>query len=53
MVESRRIKLELDTYVGVYLKEEIKAEALPRSIENCSRVLNFASHINTEQVIFH
>lgn len=50
IIDSPSPKRDLDTYVGIYLKEEIQAEALTRSIENFSRVLNFSAHLNTEQI---
>ncbi|MFW7379666.1 MAG: ATP-binding protein [Oligoflexus sp.] len=50
IIDSIVPKRDLDAYVGVYLKEEIQAEALTRSIENFSRVLNFSAHLNTEQI---
>jgi predicted AAA+ superfamily ATPase len=50
IIDSPMAKRELDNYVGIYLREEIQAEALTRSIENFARVLNFSAHLNTEQV---
>lgn len=41
---------ELRAYTGAYLREEIQAEALTRSIENFSRFLDVAVHFNCEQV---
>ncbi len=41
---------ELKAYVGAYLREEIQAEALTRSIENFSRFLDVAAHFNAEQM---
>ncbi|MFN8944273.1 MAG: ATP-binding protein [Pseudobdellovibrionaceae bacterium] len=41
---------DLDDYIGMYLKEEIQAEGLSRSIENFSRFLQFVATVNTEQV---
>ena len=41
---------ELKAYVGAYLREEIQAEALTRSIENFSRFLDVAVHFNAEQI---
>ena len=41
---------ELKAYVGAYLREEIQAEALTRSIENFSRFLDIAIHFNAEQI---
>lgn len=48
--DSPAPKVDLNAYVGTYLKEEIQAESLARSIENFSRVLHFASHLNGQQV---
>lgn len=50
IIDSALPKRELDSYVGTYLKEEIQAEALTRSIENFARVLNFSAHLNAEQI---
>jgi predicted AAA+ superfamily ATPase len=50
IIDSKRPKMDLDAYVGTYLREEIQAEALTRSIENFSRVLNFSAHLNAEQI---
>lgn len=50
ILDSLTPKRDLDAYVGTYLKEEIQAESLTRSIENFSRVLNFASHLNAQQI---
>ena len=41
---------ELRAYTGAYLREEIQAEALTRSIENFSRFLDVAAHFNGEQI---
>ena len=41
---------ELKSYVGAYLREEIQAEALTRSIENFTRFLDVAAHFNAEQI---
>ncbi len=41
---------DLRDYVGVYLAEEIRAEALARSIEAFSRFLSVAAHANGTQV---
>lgn len=43
---------ELKAYVGTYLREEIQAEGLTRSIENFSRFLDFAAHFSGEQMNF-
>lgn len=45
-------KAELADYVGVYLREEIQAEAIVRSIGNFARFLDTAALANGEQVIF-
>ena len=44
---------ELKAYVGAYLREEIQAEALTRSIENFSRFLDVAVHFNAEQMNYN
>ena len=43
---------ELDAYAGLYLQEEIRAEALSRNIESFSRFLQQAALWNTEIVNF-
>lgn len=43
---------ELKTYSNDYLREEIKAEALSRNIENFSRFLNVAALSNAEIINF-
>lgn len=43
---------DLKDYVGLYLREEVAAEGLTRSIENFSRFLDFAALVNAEQVNF-
>ena len=43
---------ELDDYVGVYLKEEIRAEGLIRNLQSFSRVLNVAALCNASIVNF-
>lgn len=50
ILDSSHAKQDLDSYVGTYLKEEIMAESLTRSIENFSRVLHFSSALNTQQI---
>jgi predicted AAA+ superfamily ATPase len=50
IIDSKRPRLDLDAYVGTYLREEVQAEALTRSIENFARVLNFSAFLNAEQV---
>lgn len=41
---------DLKDYIGIYLREEIQAEGLTRSIENFSRFLDIASLFNAEQI---
>lgn len=43
---------DLRDYAGTYLKEEIQAEGLVRSIETFSRFIDFAAICNGEQVNF-
>jgi uncharacterized protein len=43
---------DLRAYAGIYLAEEIRAEALTRSIEAFSRFLSVAAHANTEPFNF-
>ncbi len=43
---------DLRAYVGTYLAEEIRAEALARSIESFARFLTTAAHANGEQLNF-
>lgn len=43
---------ELDSYVGVYLQEEIRAEGLVRKMESFGRFLQMASLTNTELLNF-
>jgi hypothetical protein len=50
--ESPRADKASSFYIGVYLREEIQAEALVRSIGNFARFLNTAALGNGEQVIF-
>lgn len=52
ILTSKTPREDLEDYVGTYLKEEIQAEALVRSIECFSRFLNVAALVNAEQVIF-
>jgi predicted AAA+ superfamily ATPase len=47
-IDSPLAQQELQAYVGTYLKEEIQAEGLTRSIGNFSRVLETAAFSNTE-----
>jgi predicted AAA+ superfamily ATPase len=50
VIDSKLAFEDLKAYVGVYLREEIQAEGLTRSIENFSRFLDFAAHLNAEQM---
>jgi len=50
IIDSDIYVSELRSYVGFYLKEEIQAEGLSRSIENFSRFLDFAAHLNGQQM---
>jgi predicted AAA+ superfamily ATPase len=50
ILQSTNPVADLKDYVGLYLKEEIQAEGLSRSIENFSRFLEFAALSNAEQI---
>lgn len=50
ILQSTEPQADLKDYVGLYLREEIQAEGLSRSIENFSRFLDFAALMNTEQI---
>ncbi|MDX2054916.1 MAG: AAA family ATPase [Polyangiaceae bacterium] len=52
VLDSDEPFLDLKDYAGTYLAEEIRAEALTRSIEAFSRFLNVAAQRNTEQLNF-
>jgi predicted AAA+ superfamily ATPase len=52
VLDSPRPWDDLREYVGVYLAEEIRAEALTRSIEAFSRFLSVAALANGEQLNF-
>lgn len=52
IVDSEEPFEDLKDYVGLYLKEEVVAEGLVRSIDNFSRFLDFAALCNAEQVNF-
>lgn len=52
VLDSPAPEQDLGAYVGSYLKEEILAEGLTRSIGNFSRFLEMASHLNGRQVNF-
>ncbi|MGH7793356.1 MAG: ATP-binding protein [Candidatus Binatia bacterium] len=50
IIDSERYQEDLKAYVGIYLREEIRAEGLTRSIENFSRFLEVAGLTSGEQV---
>ena len=50
ILDSEMYWEDLKAYVGSYLREEIQAEGLTRSIENFSRFLDFCAHLNCEQM---
>lgn len=50
VIESPDYFSDLKDYIGVYLKDEIQAEGLTRSIQNFSRFLDIAALFNGEQV---
>jgi predicted AAA+ superfamily ATPase len=52
VIDSPNPSEDLKQYVGVYLAEEIRAEALTRSIEAFSRFLTVAARSNGEQLNF-
>lgn len=52
VLDSPRFLEELKAYVGTYLREEIQAEGLTRSISSFSRFLDVAGSTNGEQVNF-
>lgn len=52
ILDSSKPLEDLKTYCGTYLQEEIKAEALVRSIENFSRFLLIAGLTNGTQLNF-
>jgi predicted AAA+ superfamily ATPase len=52
VIDSPLHEEDLKAYVGTYLKEEIKAEGLTRSIENFSRFLEVAGLSSGEQLNF-
>lgn len=52
IIDSPFAERELSSYVGVYLREEIQAEGLTRSIGNFGRVLETAALCNSQQVNF-
>lgn len=52
VLDSSDPQRELREYVGVYLQEEIRAEALTRSIEAFSRFLTVAGFANGQQLNF-
>lgn len=52
MIDSEFYKTELSNYVGLYLEEEIRAEAVTRQIGDFSRFLTVAGLCSGEQVNF-
>lgn len=50
VVDSPMYREDLRAYAGAYLREEIQAEALTRSIGNFSRFLDVAAHCNGQQI---
>jgi uncharacterized protein len=52
LIDSPLADKELNSYVGIYLKEEIQAEGLTRKIGNFSRVLETAAQSNAEIINF-
>jgi len=52
ILDSAEYQADLRDYVGTYLKEEIQAEGLTRSIGNFSRFLEVAGLTNGEQINF-
>jgi predicted AAA+ superfamily ATPase len=52
IIDSDHPREDLKAYVGTYLREEIQAEGLTRSIENFSRFLEVAGLTSGEQINF-
>jgi predicted AAA+ superfamily ATPase len=52
IIDSAHHNEDLKAYVGTYLREEIRAEGLTRSIENFSRFLEVAGITSGEQINF-
>lgn len=52
ILDSPRYVEDLKAYVGTYLREEIQAEGLTRSVPNFSRFLDVAGLTNGEQINF-
>ena len=52
IVDSSDPFSDLKDYVGLYLREEIQAEGLSRSIDNFARFLDFVALVNGEQINF-
>ena len=50
VIDSADYFSDLKDYIGVYLKDEIQAEGVTRSIQNFSRFLDIAALFNGEQV---
>lgn len=52
ILDSEFYMQDLKAYIGTYLQEEIRAEALVRSIDNFSRFLLVAGLSGNEQIVF-
>jgi predicted AAA+ superfamily ATPase len=52
ILDSQDFVDDLKAYVGTYLREEIQAEGLTRSVPNFSRFLDVAGLMNGEQINF-
>lgn len=52
IVDSADAWSDLQDYIGLYLKEEIQAEGISRSLDNFSRFLTIAALTNGEQINF-
>lgn len=50
--QSSNLEEKMASYVGVYLKEEIRAEGFDRNIESFARFLNSAGALNGQQINF-
>ena len=52
VLSSQDWKEDLESYIGLYLREEIAAEGIKRGVENFSRFLEVAALTNAEQINF-
>ncbi len=52
IMDSSEPMEDLQDYVGLYIREEVAAEGLVRSVEHFARFLDFAAHCNAEQINF-